>query len=286
MHPLFDLLRCPLHPDAALVSYGREALHCVRCARTYPVVDGIPDLVVPDGGGDFLASESRQWDEHAPRYDEKRQHDLIYQATIDAAVQALNAAPGDFVLDAACGTGMTIKAYLRPGLRVVALDLSLESLRRLRDGLNSPDVLYVRGDLQALPFAAGTFGKVLCANAIQHLPDDASRRRCVGELGRVTRRGGRVVVTAHNFSVPKRRKGWPKEGSAGSLSGAVQYIYRYDAAEFRDLLASALEVERVGGAGLPLPYRFKLTPLSRRLERFLRRLRLSARWGHMLVGVG
>src|SRR5262249_11752277 len=98
MYPLFDLLRCPLHPDAALLAHGGPTLHCTRCARTYPVVDGIPDLVVPDGGGDFLASESRQWDEHAPRYDEKRQHDLIYQATIDAAVQALNAAPGDFVL--------------------------------------------------------------------------------------------------------------------------------------------------------------------------------------------
>lgn len=289
MNPSFDLLRCPLHPEAGPLAQlqAPAALKCRRCDHTFPVVAGIPDLVVDDAGDRaFRAAEARQWDEHAPRYDEQRQHDLIYLASVDAAVQALAAEAGDMVLDAACGTGLTIKAYLRPGLRVVALDLSLESLRRLRASLDNPNVTYVRGDLQALPFAAGTFGKVLCANALQHLPDEAARRRCVAELARVARPGARVAVTAHNFSIPKRRKGWPKEGSAGSQSGAVRYIYRYDAAEFRDLLASSLNVERVTGAGLPLPYRFKLTPLSRRLERFLRRFPASARWGHMLVGVG
>ena len=283
MHPLFHLLRCPLHPNAELLPRD-AALHCSDCDRVYPLVDSIPDFVIAHD--DFLTTESRQWDEHAPRYDEKRQHDLIYLASVEAAVQALAVEPGDVVLDAACGTGMTIKSYLQRGMNVVALDLSLESLRRLRDNLNCPDVLYVRGDLQTLPFAAGTFGKVLCANAIQHLPDEPSRRRCVHELARVARPGGRVAVTAHNWSIPKRRKGWPKEGSAGSHSGAVQYIYRYDSAEFRELLAAELNVERVVGAGLPLPYRFKLTPLSRRLERLLRRFPASARWGHILVGVG
>lgn len=283
MHPLFDLLRCPLHSDAELLSRD-TALQCSDCNRAFPLVDGIPDFVIAND--DFLTTESRQWDEHAPRYDDTRQHDLIYLASVEAAVQALAVEPGDVILDAACGTGMTIKSYLQRGMTVVALDLSLELLRRLRDSLNSPDVHYVRGDLQALPFAAGTFGKVLCANAIQHLPDAPSRRRCVRELARVARPCGRVAVTAHNWSIPKRRKGWPKEGSAGSHSGAVQYIYRYDSAEFRELLAAELNVERVVGAGLPLPYRFKLTPLSRRLERLLRRFPASARWGHMLVGVG
>src|SRR5262249_47069533 len=287
MNHLFDLLRCPLHPDAGPLLQEQTSLCCPRCARAFAIVDAIPDLVVPDTGPrDFLATEARQWDEHAPRYDEKRQHDLIYQATIDAAVQALHAEVNDVILDAACGTGMTIQSYLRPGMRLVALDLSLESLRQLRRKLDSPAVLFVRGDLQALPFAAGTFGKVLCANAIQHLPDEVARRRCVRELGRVARRGARVVVTAHNYSIPKQRKGWPKEGSAGSLSGAVQYIYRYDSVEFRELLASTLDVERVVGAGLPLPYRFKLTPLSRRLERVLRRFPVRAPWGGTRLGGG
>jgi ubiquinone/menaquinone biosynthesis C-methylase UbiE/uncharacterized protein YbaR (Trm112 family) len=289
MNHLLELLRCPLHPDseALIQDQALAAIYCTRCCRNYPVTDGIPDLVIADPASNpYLAAEAQQWDAHAPRYDEKRQHDLIYRASIDAAVQALNAEPGDAVLDAACGTGMTIKAYLRPGIRVVALDLSLESLRRLRAELDSPDVVFLRGDLLTLPFAANSFTKVLCANAIQHLPQESHRRRCVQELARVARPGARVVVTAHNHSIPKVRKGWPKEGSAGSYSGAVQYIYRYDAVEFRRLLACALDSERVTGAGLPLPYRFKLGRLSQRLECFLRRFPASARWSHMLVGVG
>jgi hypothetical protein len=127
---------------------------------------------------------------------------------------------------------------------------------------------------------------VLCANALQHVPGAGLRRACVAELARVVRPGGRVVVTAHSWSLPKRRAGWPKEGPAGGLSGAVRYIYRSEPAEFRALLASALHVEAVCGAGLPLPYRWKLSGLSRCLERVLSPFAAAAWWGHMLVGVG
>jgi hypothetical protein len=90
----------------------------------------------------------------------------------------------------------------------------------------------------------------------------------------------------HSFTPWKRRKGWPKEGRAGSYSGVVQYIYRFEIKEFRALLSSASRVELVFGAGMPLPYRLKLTPLSRKLEQLLWRIPACARWAHMLVGVG
>lgn len=283
----YDLLRCPLHPAAGTLDNLKSHLQCLQCGRRYPVSDGIVDLLLPDAEHqEFLETEARQWDAHAPHYEEKRQHDLIYQASVDAAVAALEPAAGDLVLDAACGTGMTLKAYLQPGLRLVALDLSMASLQRLRAEVNQSEILFVRGDLLALPFASATFDRVLCANALQHLPDATARRLGIDELGRVARSRGRVVVTAHSYSFSKRRKGWPKEGSAGSNSGAVQYVYRYEPQEFRELLSQSLDVERVVGAGLPLPYRLKLTPLSRRLEKVLRRFPASAHWGHMLVGVG
>jgi ubiquinone/menaquinone biosynthesis C-methylase UbiE len=141
-------------------------------------------------------------------------------------------------------------------------------------------------DLGALPFADGAFDRVLCANALQQVPGEGLRRACVHELSRVALPAGLVVLTVHSWSVPKRRAGWPKEGPARGPSGAVRYIYRFEPGEFRALLASALRVEVVRGAGLPLPYRWKLSWLSRRLEPWLGRLQGSARWGHLLVGVG
>jgi ubiquinone/menaquinone biosynthesis C-methylase UbiE len=291
---LFEVLRCPLHPDAgplcvgpsSQTGAGPEVLGCPSCGRSYPVVQGIPDMLVREGLPSWLEQERQQWDDQAATYDQTREPNLVYLAGIDAAVRALQPEPGELVLDAGCGTGLTIIRYATAGVRVIGLDLSLASLVRLRAKLPETSVALVRGDLNALPFAPGVFGKVLCANAVQHLPEAAARVQCMRELARVAGPKGRVVVTAHNHSLPRQRAGYPKEGPAASPSGQVQYIYRFDAVEFRALLATALRVDRLRGAAFRLPYRWKLSPLSRRLERLLRHLPTGTRWGNMLVGVG
>jgi SAM-dependent methyltransferase len=281
-------LRCPVHPKlgrlvpASLA--GEAGLRCSECDRIFPIRDGIPDLVVgQDDPAEFREAEARQWDEQAHRYEQRRRQDPRYMAGVQAAVEALQVRPGDLVLDAGCGTGFTVRSYLRPDVRVVALDLSLESLRYLRNTLAVP-VDLVRGDLAMLPFANATFDRVLCANALQHIPDDRQRYCCIQELARVARPKARVVVTAHHWSVSKKSAGMAKEGPAGGYSGPVQYIYRFDRPEFRDLLGSSLQVERITGGGFPVPYRLKLTPLSRVLERFLRRRPAAVPFADMLVG--
>jgi ubiquinone/menaquinone biosynthesis C-methylase UbiE len=250
------------------------------------MVDGILDLLAKaEATDEFHEHEISQWDEQAAQYEPTRRNDALYQASVRGAARALRPRPGELILDAACGTGMIAGCNFRPGLRLVCLDLSLDSLRRLRETLPAGAACCVRGDLRALPIADGVFDRVLCANALQHLPDPAGRRAAVAELCRVVRPGGRVVVTAHNYSVHKRRAGWPKEGPAKGNSGPVQYIYRYDVEEFRDVLATHLQVERVCGIGLPLPYRLKLSSLSRGLERLLSRFGASAPWGNLLLGI-
>jgi SAM-dependent methyltransferase len=250
------------------------------------LVDGIFDLLARGEAPDvFREHEITQWDEQAAQYEPTRRDDALYQAAVCGAARALQPLPGELILDAACGTGMIADRYFRPGLRLVCLDLSRDSLRYLRETLPAGAACCVRGDLRALPVADGVFDRVLCANALQHLPDPAGRRAAVAELCRVVRPGGRVVVSVHNYSVHKRRAGWPKEGPAKGNSGPVQYLYRYDVEEFRDLLATHFQVERVCGIGLPLPYRLKLSSLSRGLERLLSRFGASAPWGNLLLGI-
>lgn len=284
-----DCLRCPRHPQAGRLTHSshweRPTLSCPQCMSQYPIVDGVVDMLVPgESPNDFLEAEKNQWDEQADRYDEERITDPVYMAGVEAAVDALAPQASDLILDAACGTGLTLRNYLRPGMRVVALDLSLQSLRYLRQKVAPANILFVRGDLSVLPFADQVFDRVVCANAIQQVPRADLRKACVRELARVARPAARVVVTSHNFSIPKQRAGWKKDGPGRGPSGKVHSIYRYEVPEFRELLGAFLEVASMRGAGLPLMYRYKLSPISRRLERLLRRFACCAPWGNMLVG--
>lgn len=244
--------------------------------------------MLPEGGEfeSFREKEMRQWDEQAENYDEKRMQEMIWRAGVEAAIEAMQPGDGDLVLDAGCGTGLTVRGYYRPPIKVIALDISVASLKRLRRIFPAPSVEFVQGDLTSLPFARNVFDKVMCANAITQIPDGDLRRNCVGELARVARPKSRIVITAQNLSVKKKRSGYPKEGPARGPSGEVQYVYRYESGEFRTLLNASFQVEAVRGAGLPLVYRYKLGWLSRRLERVFRRFEASAPLGNMLVGIG
>jgi ubiquinone/menaquinone biosynthesis C-methylase UbiE len=266
-----------------------SALRCKQCGNIYPIIKGIPDMLARNNHENiFLKNEIKQWDDKAANYDKNRERDKSYMACINGAVEFLNPQKGDFVLDAACGTGLTIRKYYYTSIRIVALDISMESLLFLKKiiGDDSIAIDFVRGDLNSLPFCNEIFDKILCANAIQHIPRESSRQNCLRELARVVRPTGKVVVTAHNLTIPKKRAGWKKEKlNAGSHNGTIQYIYRFELEEFHSLLNSALTVDRIVGIGLPLPYKFKLSSVCILLEKILRRFKISTLLGHMLAGV-
>jgi ubiquinone/menaquinone biosynthesis C-methylase UbiE/uncharacterized protein YbaR (Trm112 family) len=300
MIPSFlDLLRCPQHPDdgrldmremdagSGLLADGKRELKCLACGLVYPVVHGVVDMLEPLPKLEstaFLEAEARQWDEHTSSYDKARSNDIYYFNCIRAGLRALNPQTEDLILDAGCGTGMGTRLLHRQGLSTVALDLSLKSLEHLSRHVKVPGISFVRADICKLPFASKVFDKIICANLLQHLPNWEQRKKCVEQLARVVKPAGTVVMTAHGFSIPKQRAGWQKEGAAKSGSGDVQYIYRFEEEEFRELLSSSLRVISITGAGLPLPYRLKLSPLSLLIERVLSQFQFSAPWGHMLVG--
>lgn len=284
---LLDILRCPRHSHVSPLTEVPGALRCSECGAEYAIVDGILMLLDPGRSFDaYQAAEQKQWDVQAESYEARRVQDPIYMAGVRSAIANLGARPGELVLDAACGTGLTARNVQQAGVRTVALDLSPQSLRYLKQRLPaSAPVDLVCADLTALPFAEGVFDKVLCANALQQLPDADRRNEALAELARVGRPGARVVVTVHNYSRVKERAGWAREGRAGGSSGPVQWIHRFVAPEFETLLGQKLHVKKVTGAGLPLCYRYRLGPLMRLVEWLAGKFRLSTRWSNMLVGV-
>lgn len=218
------------------------------------------------------------WDGLVPSYD-TRETDPTYMAAVNAVVRSLNPQAGEVILDAGCGTGITLCQYFKPSLNITAVDFSETSLELLRSKLSSDRIRYVQGDIIALPFESGLFDRSLCANTIQHIRPKTSREKVIKELTRVTKPGGIVVVSAHQWSVGKQRAGWKKEGKPGG-NNQPDYIYRFEPDEYLDLLGAYLSAVKVFGAGFQFPRGLRF------LERTMQGLAFATNRGHMLVGIG
>ena len=115
-----------------------------------------------------------------------------------AVARAVDARPGQRILDLAAGTGSSSLPFAAVGAHVVACDFSLGMLKV---GRNSHATLpFVAGDALRLPFADEVFDAVTISFGLRNVADpDAA----LAEMGRVTKPGGRLVVC--EFSHPT----WP-----------------------------------------------------------------------------
>jgi SAM-dependent methyltransferase len=132
------------------------------------------------------------------------------------------------ILDAGCGPGGN-GAWLADHGRVVGVDLSPDALAFVRAG--RPDTTPVRGSLDALPFATGTFDVAVAITVVTCVPDD---HVAIGELARVTRPGGAVLLFEPAFAALRR-----------AHDKTVHSIHRYRRRELVDLASRAgLRVQR------------------------------------------
>jgi SAM-dependent methyltransferase len=97
--------------------------------------------------------------------------------------------PGAVVLDLACGTGALASAAAAPSAKLVAVDLSVDMLRRAEAGLGRHGVRLAVAAMNAqlLGFVDRVFSRVLCGSALDSFPDPA---RALAEMHRVLRPGG------------------------------------------------------------------------------------------------
>jgi ubiquinone/menaquinone biosynthesis C-methylase UbiE len=124
-----------------------------------------------------------------------------------------DAQPGGTALDVGCGTGADVRSLAErvgPSGRVVGIDNSqvlVDEARAQSDGLALP-IEYQVGDAHQLPFPDATFDVVRCERVMMHLADP---RRALGELVRVTRPGGRILVADPDHGM------WALDGSPPGL---------------------------------------------------------------------
>jgi SAM-dependent methyltransferase len=109
-----------------------------------------------------------------------------------AALHHLPLSPDDLILDLGAGACWCSDWLQRLNLRTVAVDISVDMLHLGRTRLTGPRPWVVAGDLERLPFAAGTFDKAYCLSAIHHIPDIPS---ALAELSRVLTPAGAVLFS-------------------------------------------------------------------------------------------
>jgi SAM-dependent methyltransferase len=123
----------------------------------------------------------------------------------ERVVRRAGVAPGDDVLDVACGTGNAALRAAAAGGRVTGVDLTPELLEAGRDLARDAglDVEWIEGDAEALPVADASFDVVLSVFGCMFAP---RHRVAAEELARAMRPGARLCVTA-----------WTPEGAMGTF---------------------------------------------------------------------
>jgi demethylmenaquinone methyltransferase/2-methoxy-6-polyprenyl-1,4-benzoquinol methylase len=119
-----------------------------------------------------------------------------------AVLSAVDAKPGQRILDLAAGTGTSSVPFVLEGAVTVPCDFSLGMLRVGKQ--QRPRLPFVAGDALRLPFATGTFDAVTISFGLRNLVDPGAG---LAEMARVTRSGGRLVVCefSHPTFEPLRR---------------------------------------------------------------------------------
>ncbi len=114
-------------------------------------------------------------------------------------------APGQAVLDVACGTGVVAITAARAGGKVRALDLSPTLLARAEENarVTGVEVDFVAGDAEALPYPDASFDVVLSQFGHMFAPRPEV---AVAELLRVLKPGGRVAFST-----------WPPDHFTGRM---------------------------------------------------------------------
>jgi SAM-dependent methyltransferase len=132
-------------------------------------------------------AQSALWGARAVDWAEAQEpaHEALYLDVLERVVIP----KGSRLLDAGCGSGLFCALASKRGLRVSGFDATEALLAIARTRV--PDVEFRNGDLESLPYEAGSFDLVTGFNAYQYAADP---ERALVEARRVTRRGGRVVI--------------------------------------------------------------------------------------------
>jgi 2-polyprenyl-3-methyl-5-hydroxy-6-metoxy-1,4-benzoquinol methylase len=211
-----------------------------------------PFVDVNDELGTYYETRAHDLDELALTYEHPEAYKrFFYRARFKTVLAALDARPGEKVLDLGCGSGAYTRELVRLGAKVTATEIAPTPLALAKRNLAelAEPVDFRLEDAQALDLPDGAFDRVLLTEVIEHVPQP---ERAVAEAARVLRPGGVLVVSTPSRFSPmnlaydlKRRV---------RRYGFNEHLHELTPGSFRRLVGEHLDVERLEYANFVLPY--------------------------------
>ncbi len=139
--------------------------------------------------------------------------------------------PGDKILDVGCGSGRhacRLKEF--EGVTVIGVDAIFNDVHEAKGRLLYHEAVGMHGggnwgcaagNILALPFPEASFDLVVCAEVMEHIPEDS---RAANEVMRVLKPGGTLVVSVPRFYPEKIC--WKLSRQYYSANGGHVRIYR------------------------------------------------------------
>ena len=142
--------------------------------------------------------------------------------------------PDDTVLECACGTGLLSAVIAEKCRQLTATDFSEKMLKKAEKNCRAfRNITYAQTDITALPFADGSFDKVVAGNVI-HLLDNPLT--ALSELNRVCRDGGMLIIPTY---MNKDDKGKTSGFAGAAQKAGADFKRQFTAESYRQFFLDA-----------------------------------------------
>ncbi|HEY1256651.1 MAG TPA: methyltransferase domain-containing protein [Terracidiphilus sp.] len=198
---LLEILRClnchsVLLATATGTSFKDEIesgqLVCAQCGQTYPIVQGVPQLMLPEGlEVKTCAGFEYQWNKrHSGRAEGRG---VVYGYSVpkfmawfvNAFTPGLRSLPtGGWLLDAGCGSGEKAAALAQhfPEHQVVAIDQSNSIVHAAFQHATTPNLHFVQANVWSPPFAERSMRLAMSIGVLHHTPSTLKAFRAIAAM--------------------------------------------------------------------------------------------------------
>ena len=190
-----DYLCCPECKSDLLAC--KECLKCKKCSKQYRVYERIPVLIDLDNLTAHLKGQVKYFErETRERAVSRFELEPCQKSFLIKFMSNAGKIKDSVVIDCGTGSGYMAIELAKRGARVIACDLTLESLIRLKQigkecGL-SDNLFLVCCTAESLPFKDGVADYFISNAVLEHLPRE---KEAILEIDRVTKNNARMMIT-------------------------------------------------------------------------------------------